>query len=63
MALGLVFAIVAVLIAATGYWLPSVGIASAQAVDGIASLSLVMAVTSLNEFRHSGRRQAIVCRQ
>ena len=63
MALGLVCVIVAVLTAATGYWFPPVGIAPAQAVDGITLLFLVMAAASLDKIHHRARWQALGCRR
>jgi hypothetical protein len=63
MALGLVFVMVAVLTGMTGWFLPSAGVAPAQAVGGISLVFVVLAVTSLNEFHHSGRRQAAACRR
>lgn len=63
MALGLVFVIVAVLTTVTGYFFPSVGITSAQAVGGMTLLLLVMIATSLSEFHYSGRWKANACRR
>ena len=62
-ALGLLFVIVTALITMTGYFVPSAGITFAQAADGIPSLFLMLAASSLDEFHHSGRWKAIACRQ
>ena len=61
MALGLLFVIVTAL-TQTGY-LSVGGYHICASLDSIALLFLVMAATSLNEFHHSARWQAIACRR
>ena len=63
MALGLVFAIFAVLTTVTGHFFPAAGIRHAQAVDGTMLLFMAMIATSLGEFHYSGRWKSNACRR